>query len=448
MMQTSRHGAEPALLGQGWVRIVAMSVSRSYLILIATLGMMAVAPSLFGWSASVVQSESMAPHVSTGDVVVASKLPETSPIPVGGVITFRVDDRAVVHRVVSLNDDNSIVTAGDANAEFDPWSITRADVTGQARLLVPYIGLPGLWAQRAEVVPLGAWLALTVAAVVCAVPHRTRRQARDDLSAGQEAPENGSPVRLAGAGAAVLAGLLAVSLTAVPLESADAAFTGASRMSSTWKAKTYSAVTVGNLAGYGALAGSSVRDTNFLFYQSTVDGAIGTSPGTNVSGFRNRDADAVHLNDQSAKNAMAAARNLRTALLERPVTRALPATLGGTVASGTYTSTTGAFAINGTVTLDAKGDPSARFVFRTTTTLTMAQRSRIVLANGAKPANVYWVVGTTATLGALTTSTADTTAVGNFLVTGEVALRGVVLSGRAVSYDASISLNGEITPPN
>jgi signal peptidase I len=448
MMQTSRHAAEPALRGQGWVRVLAMSASRSYLILIATLGMMAILPSVFGWSASVVQSESMAPHVSTGDVVISSQLPETSPIPVGGVITFRIDDRLVVHRAVTLTEDNSIVTAGDANAEFDPWSITRADITGQARLLVPHIGLPGLWAQRGDVVPLAAWLTLTAVAIAAAMPYRTRRRVSDNGNAGREAPEDGSPARLAGVGSAALAGLVAVCLTAVPLEPADAAFTGASRMSSSWKAKTYSAISVGNLAGYGALAGSSVRDTNFLFYQSTVDGAIGTSPGTSVSGFREWDADAIHLNDQSAKNAMTAARNLRTAVLERPVTRSLPAALSGTVLGGVYTSTTGAFSINGTVTLDAKGDPSARFVFRTTTTLTMAQRARILLTNGAKAANVYWVVGTTATLGALTTSTPDTTAVGNLLVAGEVALRGVALTGRAVSFDGSISLNGQITPPN
>jgi signal peptidase I len=446
-VQTSRDTTEPAPEGDGWVRVLAMSASRSYLIVLATLGVIVLIPSLLGWNASVVQSESMAPNVSTGDVVLTTTLPETAPIPVGGVITFNVDDRSVVHRVVTVNDDNTIVTAGDANHDDDPWSITRANITGQARLLVPYVGLPGLWVQRGEYVALAAWLALTIAALVFAAPTRPVKKQKNANRGGRHA-RPGTTAPQVTVGAAALAGLLVLAVTATPLAPVDAAFTANTRSPAVWKAKTYPAIAVGGLAGYGVLAATSVRDTNFLFYQSRVDGAIGTTPGTTVSGFRTNDAYSVHLNDQSARSAMSSAQALRAALQERPSTRTIPGALSGTLTGGIYTSTSGAFSTGGTLTLDAKGDPSARFVFRATSSITMAQRARIVLANGAQAANVYWIAGTTATLGNLTTTSPDTVAVGNYLVTGDIALRGVLLIGRVVSFSGAVAINGEVAPTN
>ncbi|MBG6237551.1 hypothetical protein IWX78_000494 [Mycetocola sp. CAN_C7] len=389
----------------------------------------------------------MAPHISTGDVVSASDLPDSSPVPIGGVVTFTVDDRTVVHRVVTVEEDNSVITAGDANPAHDPWSITREDITGQARLLVPYVGLPGLWLQRSELLPLVLWLGVTAGAIALALPSMRHREKRESDAPTDAGADRSSPAIRSAVGAAALVGLLALTI-AVPRPPVDAAFTGGTRTPASWSAKSYQAITVGGLSQYGALAATSVRDTNFLFNQSSIDGFVGTTPGTNVSGFNSRDVDAIHLNDQSAKAAMTAARALRTALMERPVTRTLTAALGGTLTGGVYTSTSGAFAVGGTLTLDAQGDSSARFVFRTTTTFTMAQRARVILANGAQAANVHWIVGTTATLGTLTTTSPDTTAVGNLLVSGEVSLRGVKLSGRAVSFDGGIALNGQITPPN
>jgi hypothetical protein len=78
----------------------------------------------------------------------------------------------------------------------------------------------------------------------------------------------------------------------------------------------------------------------------------------------------------------------------------------------------------------------------------MAQRSRVVLVNGAQAANVYWIVGTSARLGTSITSHPDTLATGTYLVAGDIDLRGVVLAGRAVSFGGSVHLNGRITPAN
>jgi signal peptidase I len=441
-METPRESPDRAVGGTGWAVILAVSLARSYLILLSTLGAAVVIPGLLGWAASVVQSESMAPNVSTGDVVLTTPLPESSPLPIGGVVTFRVDDRTIVHRIVSVNEDNSMVTAGDANPQLDPWTISREDITGQARLLVPYVGLPSLWMQRGQLVPLTGWLLLTIAAVALAIPATTARRVprhRDNA----ETPLPVTPLAAAG-----VAGILAVAVVAIPLAQVEAAFTDTARSSSSWTTKSYAAITVGAMAEHGAIAATSITDTSNTSYNSTIVGDAATTPGASVAGFRDSDIDTVHLNNQAAKAAMAAAQSARAALNERAVTSVLPAALSGTLGGGVYTSTTGAFSIAGTLTLDAKGDTSARFVFRTTSALTMAQRARVVLANGANAANVYWVVGTTATIGTVSSGTPDTTTVGTYFVAGSVALRGVNLSGRAISFGGSIALNGRIAPVN
>ena len=73
-----------------------------------------------------------------------------------------------------------------------------------------------------------------------------------------------------------------------------------------------------------------------------------------------------------------------------------------TLASGTYKSAAGSFAISqGDLTLDAKGDPNASWVFQMATTLTVGtptSHRSVLLVNGAQAKNVYWQVGTAATI--------------------------------------------------
>jgi hypothetical protein len=65
-----------------------------------------------------------------------------------------------------------------------------------------------------------------------------------------------------------------------------------------------------------------------------------------------------------------------------------------------YCSATGKFTFSAAkITLDARGDPNAKFIFRTETTLTTATATSFELLNGAKSSNIFWVIGTSATLG-------------------------------------------------
>ncbi|SDT51654.1 signal peptidase I [Pseudarthrobacter equi] len=161
----------------GWGIFLASLASRLYLGILLSLALFAVLPALLGWHGAVVQSGSMEPHISPGDVVLASDLDPAQPVPLGRVVQFRSPasaepsgvEKTRLHRIVTANDDGTYVTAGDANADVDSTPLTRGQITGQARLLVPGVGLPGLWLGSGNFPPLALWSVITLAAVVAAV---------------------------------------------------------------------------------------------------------------------------------------------------------------------------------------------------------------------------------------------------------------------------------------
>ena len=119
-----------------------------------------------------------------------------------------------------------------------------------------------------------------------------------------------------------------------------------------------------------------------------------------------------------------------------------------TLAPGVYTSPSGSFLIQGgDLTLDAQGDANATFVFQMATTLTVggpgvAAPQSIILAGGAQAKNVYWQVGSAATINAAGGGTMVGTIIAqagaSFSTVGNVIL--VTLNGRAISLGASVTL--------
>jgi hypothetical protein len=109
----------------------------------------------------------------------------------------------------------------------------------------------------------------------------------------------------------------------------------------------------------------------------------------------------VHTADRVAQQAQSDLTTAYDNAASRPDTATIPAELGGTtVTGGVYNSAAGTFGITGTVTLDAQGNPRVVFIFQAASTLTTASASQVKLANGARAANVFWLVGNSATLGA------------------------------------------------
>ena len=200
----------------------------------------------------------------------------------------------------------------------------------------------------------------------------------------------------------------------------------------------HAAVGLGAAGDFAIIAGSTVTSTG----ASKIDGDLGLNPGTAVTGLTPgmvngtiHAADAASLKAQSDLTAAyddAAGR-------ARPVTA--PADLGGlTLAPGVYRSAS-SLALTGTLTLDAQGDPDAVFVFEAGSTLISAAASRVSLVNGAQAGNVFWQVGSSATLGT------STVFAGSILALTSITMNdGVTLSGRALARNGAVTLiNDTIT---
>jgi cell division septation protein DedD len=149
-------------------------------------------------------------------------------------------------------------------------------------------------------------------------------------------------------------------------------------------------------------------------------------------------ADAVAL---QAKNDLVAAYDDAAG---RPTTATVPVELGGsTKTPGVYASPAGTFGITGTLTLDGQGDPNAVFIFKAASTLITASASSVDLVNGARSSNIFWIVGSSATLGTYSILRGNILAMASITVT-----TGVTVDGRALARTAAVTLDTDtITRP-
>jgi hypothetical protein len=193
-----------------------------------------------------------------------------------------------------------------------------------------------------------------------------------------------------------------------------------------------------------ALAATTVTNTG----PSVLNGDLGVAPGTALTGFGLPAVvnGATHDNDAVAGQAQADLTNAYNVAAGQPVSPGndLSGTnLGNrTLTAGAYRYTSGAL-LNGPLTLDAQGDPNAQFVFLIGAELTTGSASSVVLINGASPCNVYWQVGSSATLG---TTTAFA---GNLMALTSISLNnGASVIGRLLARNGQISLiNNVLTRP-
>ncbi len=195
---------------------------------------------------------------------------------------------------------------------------------------------------------------------------------------------------------------------------------------------------VGTAESFAVLAGTTVTNTG----PSTLDGNLGLSPGTAITGFgpgtvtgTTHAADAIALKAQSDLTLAYGVAAARTPAV--PVT----ADLGGlTLTPGVYRNAS-SLGLTGALTLDAQGNPNAVFVFQAGSTLTTAAASQVKLVNGAQACNVFWKIGSSATLGA------GTVLAGSILAQASITLNdGVALQGRALARNGAVTLiNDTIT---
>lgn len=211
------------------------------------------------------------------------------------------------------------------------------------------------------------------------------------------------------------------------------------------------AINLGTAGNFAVLAGTTVTNTG----TSVIDGGdVGVSPGSAIVGFppgvlmppfTTHAADAVALQAQSD---LTSAYNAAAAL--SPTLTLTGTDLGGlTLTPGVYFFASSA-ALTGVLTLDNQANPNAEFVFQIGTTLTTAGSSSVVTINGGPilGTNVFWQVGSSATLGTYTAFQGHILADQSItLTTGATMLDGSALARNgAVTLDTNTILNAVPEP--
>jgi len=195
-----------------------------------------------------------------------------------------------------------------------------------------------------------------------------------------------------------------------------------------------------NLGTFEILAGSTVTNTG----ATGVTGDLGVSPGTAVTGFPPGVLrGTLHAGDPTAAQAQLALTAAYNDAAGRSVgVVGIAGNLGGqTLGPGVYKSTSSLEISSGDLTLDAKGDANAVFIFEMASTLTTTTGRKVILAGGARAANIVWQVGSSATLGTNSVFKGNILAMASITVTTGAAVEGRLLSRTgAVTLDTNAIL--------
>lgn len=200
-------------------------------------------------------------------------------------------------------------------------------------------------------------------------------------------------------------------------------------------ASAQTAPSLGSAQSFAVLGGSTVTNTG----PSVIGGDLGLSPGTAVTGFPPGVivGGAIHAADATALAAQNSLTSAYNSVAGQACTQDLTGQdLGAKVLTpGVYCFSTSA-QLTGSLTLNAQGNAGAVFIFKVGSTLTTASGSSVVMSNGGSQCNVFWQVGTSATVG-----TASSFA-GNILALTSVSLTtGANVIGRALARNGAVTLD-------
>lgn len=193
-------------------------------------------------------------------------------------------------------------------------------------------------------------------------------------------------------------------------------------------------VNLNSAGNFAILSGAGVTNSGLTI----INGDLGTSPTGTVTGFPPGKVNGnIHAADPTAATAKG---DLTTAYNDAAGRSTNAISLAGdmkglTFYPGLYVNSSSVELSSGNVTLDAKGDANAVFIFQMGSTLTTFTGTKVILAGGAQAKNIFWSVGSSATLGSYSTF------YGNILSDQSISLNtGVTLNGRALTRIASVTL--------
>lgn len=199
-------------------------------------------------------------------------------------------------------------------------------------------------------------------------------------------------------------------------------------------------INLGTAANFAVLGGSTITNTG----STVVNGDLGLSPGTSVTGFPPGTINGTqHLTDAAAAQAQTDLITAYNAASAQTGGVTVSGDLGGqTLTAGLYNSAS-SLGLTGTLTLDGQGNPDAVFIFKVGSALTTASASRVNLINSAQACNIFWQITSSATLGT------NSNFAGNILaLTSVTATTGVVVNGRILARNGAVTLDtNSVTSP-
>jgi hypothetical protein len=209
-------------------------------------------------------------------------------------------------------------------------------------------------------------------------------------------------------------------------------------------AQTDDPVGLGTAGSFAVLAGTpNVTNTG----NSIISGDLGVSPAAAVTGFPPGRVinGTIHRADAVAAQAKSDLTTAYNDAAGRALTASVPAFIGAgqTLAPGVYKASS-SLDVGGSLTLDAGGDPNAVFIFQVPSKLVTDSASNVILTDGASACNVFWQVGSSATLGTSSDFTGTILALTSITVNN-----GVTIAGRALARNGNVTLiDDTITAPS
>jgi hypothetical protein len=202
-------------------------------------------------------------------------------------------------------------------------------------------------------------------------------------------------------------------------------------------------INLGTSATYGALAGTTLTNTG----ATNITGDIGVSPGSSITGMGSAPGSNTGATNDNNAAALMAKNDLTTAYNNAagltPTTSGLGELSGLSLVPGVYSGGALALSNNGTLTL-AGTSANSIWVFQAASTLTIGSATHIVFSGGASACNVFWQVGSSATIG--TSAQFAGTVLASASITAQT---GATISGRLLASTAAVTLDtNTITVPN